>query len=82
MTIDTEDYHGKGHPGRATFAGKDLADEMGIFTMEYHVYIYLYIYICTLDFEIVCKYPYHHIEDVLGIQLLNLKLCLSIHVIL
>ena len=40
MTIDTQDYHGNGHPGRATFAGKDLADEMGIFTMEYYV-VYL-----------------------------------------
>lgn len=59
-----------------TFASKDLADEMEIFTMEYHVYEY------TVNFEFVCKYPYHHIEDVLGIQLLNLKLCLSIHVVL
>lgn len=76
MTIDTQDYHGNGHPGRATFAGKDLADEMGIFTMEYILYVQ------TVDFEIVCKYPYHHIEDLLGIQLLILKLCASIHIVL
>ena len=41
MTIDSQDYHGNGHPGRA--AGKDLADEMGIFTMEFYVYIYIYV---------------------------------------